>query len=64
MNQKDIEQILNDKTSDSEMKTLAEKELEVLKEKKIKGGKSSKMRSSNSAALGGRSHKPDPVFEL
>ena len=32
--QKDIEQILNDKTSDSEMKTLAEKELEVLKEKK------------------------------
>ena len=32
--QKDLEQILNDKSSDSEMKNLAEKELEVLKEKK------------------------------
>jgi len=33
--QKDLEQILNDKSSDGEMKNLAEKELEVLKEKKI-----------------------------
>ena len=32
--QKDLEQILNDKSSDGEMKNLAEKELEVLKEKK------------------------------
>ena len=32
--QKDLEQILNDKSSDSEMKNLAEKELEDLKEKK------------------------------
>src|SRR5210317_85281 len=32
--QKDLEQILNDKSSDIEMKNLAEKELEVLKEKK------------------------------
>ncbi|MEK9918653.1 MAG: peptide chain release factor 1 [Pelagibacteraceae bacterium] len=32
--QKDLEQILNDKGSDNEMKALAEKELEVLKENK------------------------------
>ena len=32
--QKDLEQILNDKESDNEMKALAEKELEVLKENK------------------------------
>ena len=32
--QKDLEQILNDKSSDGEMKNLAEKELEALKEKK------------------------------
>jgi len=32
--QKDLEKILNDKSSDGEMKNLAEKELEVLKEKK------------------------------
>ena len=33
---KDLEQILNDKSSDKEMVTLAEKELTILKEKKIK----------------------------
>ena len=32
---KDLEQILSDKSSDSEMKNLAEKELEELKQKKI-----------------------------
>ena len=33
---KELEQILQDKTSDTEMSSLAEKELEMLKQKKIK----------------------------
>ena len=35
---KELDQILNDKSSDTEMKILAEKELETLKQKKILRG--------------------------